>query len=141
MQVPFHHVFSSEINPRKRKFIEAKFASAWVYPDMVRRHPETFPRCNVYVCGFPCKPFSTLHTKSRGFQEVQARPFTAVLRTIRGMLPAAAVLENVFGKGRGRYLQKVWARLASLRWYEVLTVRSTRRKWANLFIDSGCYSY
>ena len=25
MQVPFHHVFSSEINPRKRKFIEAMF--------------------------------------------------------------------------------------------------------------------
>ena len=90
---------------------------------MVRRHPETLPRCDVYVCGFPCKPFSTLHTKSRGFQEVQARPFAAVLRTIRGMLPAAAVLENVFGIGRRRYLQKVWARLASLRWFEVLTVR------------------
>ena len=39
------------------------------------------------------------------------------------MLPAVAVLENVSGIGRGRYLQKVWARLASLRWFEVLTVR------------------
>ena len=35
------------------------------------------------------------------------------------MIPS---LENVSGIGRGRYLQKVWARLASLRWYEVLTV-------------------
>ena len=68
----------------------------------------------------PCKPFSTLHLKSKGFQEVQARPFTGVLKTLRAILPPAAVLENV--RGIDRYLNKVWSRLYGLRWYEVLTV-------------------
>ena len=99
---------------------------------MVRRHTETLPSCDVYVCGFPCKPFSILHTKSRGFQEVQARHFTAMSRTIRGMLPAVAVLENVSGIGRGRYLQTVWARLANLRWYAVLTVRANQKDMGEL---------
>ena len=59
--------------------------------------------------------------KSKGFREVQARPFTAVLKTLRTMLPPVAVLENVVGVAR--YLEKVWSRLSQLRWYEVLTVR------------------
>ena len=45
MQVPFHHVFNSEINPRNRTVIEENFASAplQVYPDMLRRHREILP--------------------------------------------------------------------------------------------------
>ena len=125
--MPHSHVFSSEIDSRKRKFIETNFAHdsvlgkrCKVYPDMMRRGEEP-PRCDVYVCGFPCKPFSTLHRKSKGFQEVQAKPFTGVLNTLRTMLPAVAVLENV--AGIDRYLDKVFGRLHRLRWYEVLTVR------------------
>ena len=120
-------MFSSEIHPRKRKFIEDNIASAssrgrcTVFPDMLRRDPQTMPRCDLYVCGFPCKPFSILNRKSKGFREVQARPFTAVLKTLRTMLPPVAVLENVVGIRR--YLDKVWSRLSRLRWYEVLTVR------------------
>ena len=59
--MPHSHVFSSEINPRKRKFIEHNFASAssrgmcTVFPDMLRRDPQTMPRCDLYVCGFPCR--------------------------------------------------------------------------------------
>ena len=127
LRVPHSHVFSSEIHPRKRQFIEHTFASASsrggcrVYLDMLRRDPQTMPRCDLYVCGFPCKPFSILNRKSKGFREVQARPFTAVLKTLRTMLPPVAVLENVVGIRR--YLDKVWSRLSRLRWYEVLTVR------------------
>ena len=123
--VAHSHVFSSEIHQRKREFIEQNFACASsqgtkciVYPDMMRRDPP--PRCDLYVCGFPCKPFSTLHLKSKGFREKQARPFTGVLKTLRAILPPVAVLENV--KGIDRYLNKVWNRLYGLRWYEVLTV-------------------
>ena len=85
---------------------------------MMQRDPP--PRCDLYVCGFPCKPFSTLHLKSKGFREVQARPFAGVLKTLHAILPPAAVLENV--RGIDRYLNKVWSRLYGLRWYEVLTV-------------------
>ena len=45
------HVFSSEIHPRKREFIEHNFASASSRGDMMRRDQP--PRCDVYVCGFP----------------------------------------------------------------------------------------
>ena len=45
LRVPHSHVFSSEINPRKRKFIEHNFASAssrgtcTVFPDMLPLQP------------------------------------------------------------------------------------------------------
>ena len=118
--VPHSHVFSSEINKRKRKFIETNFKHCKVYGDMMRRGEEP-PRCDLYVCGFPCKPFSTLHRKSKGFKEVQAKPFTGVLKTLKTMLPPVAVLENV--AGIDRYLVKVFGKLRGLRWYEVMSVR------------------
>ena len=138
-------MFSSEIHPRKRKFIEHKFASAssrgtcTVFPDMLRRDPQTMPRCDLYVCGFPCKPFSILNRKSKGFREVQSRPFTAVLQTLRTMLPPVAVLENVVGIRR--YLDKVWSRLSRLRWYEVLTVRINPKDLGEPVTSDRMFSY
>ena len=74
----------------------------------------------MYIYGFPCKPFSSLRTKSRAFAERAARPFAAVLKTLVSLLPAIAILENVGCIQRD--LDKVWRRLRALRWYEVLTV-------------------
>jgi len=137
MGIPYCHVFSSEVSAAKRRYIEANFVQApassrsigWrrgnsslrLYPDMLKRDLATLPRCDIYVCGFPCKPFSRLNTKSRAFAELAAKPFRAVLKTLAAALPAVAVLENV--SGIQRYMQKVWRHLRALRWYEVLTVR------------------
>ena len=128
LNVARRHVISNEVNDKKRQYIKTNFAYASprgnpqlnLSPDMLSRDHQSLPLCDLYVCGFPCKPLSKLHHKSLGLREKEARPFTAVLKTLRAILPAVAVLENV--RGIAPYLPKIWARLRSLQWYEVLTV-------------------
>ena len=120
MQVFHTHVFSCERDPKKREFIKLNFPEPILLNDMCRRSHADLPRHDLYICGFPCKPFSSLHRDSAFFQQAEARPFFAMIRTLRACLPAVAVLENVLGIKR--VLCKVWRALRSLRWYEVLTV-------------------
>ncbi len=119
MGIPHKHTFSCEINAKTRQFIRANSPQAVVFEDMCRRDHATLPPHNLYVCGFPCKPFSSLRCKSRYLRDPQARPFFAMLRTLRQCLPALAVLENV--PGLITVLDKVWQHLHALKWYEVLT--------------------
>ena len=121
MRISHSHVFSCERDAKKREYIYENFRPAHMFHDMCRRDPAAVPQHDLYVCGFPCKPFSTLHTRSSFFKEAEARPFFAMVRTLRACLPAVAVLENVIGIKR--VLPKVWKSLRSLQWYEVLTVK------------------
>ena len=121
MRISHSHVFSCERDAKKREYIYENFRPAHMLHDMCRRDPAAVPQRDLYVCGFPCKPFSTLHTRSSFFKEAEARPFFAMVRTLRTCLPAVAVLENVIGIKR--VLPKVWKSLRCLQWYEVLTVK------------------
>ena len=121
MGYPHRHVFSSDIKPKIREYIRANSRQASVFPDMIRRDPAKLPAHNVYVCGFPCKPFSTLHSGSQKLKDKNAKPFFALLRTLRRCLPALVVLENVIGIRS--VLKKIWAHLHALKWYEVLTFK------------------
>ena len=120
MQVPFRHVFSSEIDPQKRDFINLNFPDAVLYDDMVRRDQSLVPPHDLYVCGFPCKPFSSLHHGSQFFKEAQARPFFAAIKTIAACLPAVAILENV--PGIQRVMPQVLRHLRKLAWYRVIVI-------------------
>ncbi len=87
---------------------------------MMRRDLAALAPHDVYVCGFPCQPFSSLHNNnSKGLREAKAQVFFKMLETLTAALPAVAVLENV--NGVTKYLPKIWKCLRSLRWYEVLT--------------------
>jgi site-specific DNA-cytosine methylase len=127
LDVRHQHVFSSELQTKVRMYIEANFASAsprgnpglQVYPDMMKRDLSALAPHDVYVCGFPCQPFSSLHNNSKGLREAKAQVFFKMLETLTAALPAVAVLENV--NGVTKYLPKIWKRLKSLKWYEVLT--------------------
>ena len=120
MQVPFRHVFSSEIDPQKRDFINMNFPGAVLYDDMARRDQSLAPPHDLYVCGFPCKPFSSLHHGSQFFKEAQARPFFAAIKTIAACLPAVAILENV--PGIQRVMPQVLRHLRKLAWYTVIVI-------------------
>ena len=120
MQIKHTHVFTCEQDAKKREYIRQNFSEAAMFEDMCARDPATLPHHDLYVCGFPCKPFSTLHAGSSFFRQKEARPFFAVIRTLRTCLPAVAVLENVLGIKR--VLARVWRALRSLQWYEVLTL-------------------
>ena len=93
------HVFSCDIDPRVRKFISATCRpSGPLYEDMLRRDRDSLPDHSVYVCGFPCKPFSSLrHHSTRLLKEPTAKPFFECLRVLASKRPALAVLENVKG--------------------------------------------
>ena len=102
-------VFSSEVHPRKRQYIHDNFKDPVVFDDMCNRAatPDVvLPPHDLYVCGFPCKPFSWLHNRSTLFKQESARPFFAMLHTLKTNLPAVAVLENVMGLKR--VMDRVW---------------------------------
>jgi len=114
------HMFSCEVCVRKQAFLRENNTTVVFYPDMLKRNHSLLADIDVYLYGFHCKPFSTLHTGSQGFREQAARPFVAVLATLRQKLPPLAVLENVWGIRR--HLNRVHRALHSLKWYEVITV-------------------
>ena len=92
------HLFSSEIVSWKRDYIRLNSSpKIAIFQDMLRREHESLPQCDVYCCGFSCKPFSKLHNRSKLFREKEARVFFGAVRTIRAMLPPVAILENVDG--------------------------------------------
>ena len=99
MGVPHSHVFSCDINADVRSFIAATCPPTGpIFDDMLTRSRSDIPPHTLYVCGFPCKPFSTLRRHSTKFlREATARPFFEVLRVLREHSPKLVVLENVQG--------------------------------------------
>ena len=92
------HAFSSEVVDWKWEFIRLNSSpKTAIFENMLLRDRESLPRCDIYCCGFSCKPFSSLHTRSRLFREREAKVFFETLRTIRAMRPPVAILENVEG--------------------------------------------
>ena len=98
----FVHAFACDNWKAAENMVKANSACDAFYPDMLARSPERVPHHNLYVCGFPCQPFSTLHHNSKLFGEKKAKPFAAMLRLMQTKRPQVAVLENVPGLARVR---------------------------------------
>jgi site-specific DNA-cytosine methylase len=89
---------------------------------MLRRPLADIPDVDVYVCGFPCTPYSFIRrpSETRLFQEKAARPYKKTLEVLRAKLPSLAILENVMGLNR--VMRKVVRDLERLRAYFVIIV-------------------
>ncbi len=121
MGIPHRHVFSCDASARVRKYIRLACPPAGpVYEDMVSRDHRAMPAHNIYVCGFPCTPFSTLRHKSGFLKEAAAKPFWAMLQTLAAQLPALGVLENVMGIRR--VMSQLKRALARLRVYHAVAL-------------------
>jgi len=122
MGIPYTHAFSCDLSPSVRKFIaQCSPLVGPVYDDMLRRDPKSLPPHTVYVCGFPCKPFSLLRRHStKLMREPQAKPFFATVKVIKEQLPPVAILENVLGMRQ--VMQHVVSYFVRLRWYHVLVI-------------------
>lgn len=94
--ISFSHAFASETWLVARELLAANSKPDVVYGDMCGR-TENPPPHDVYICGFPCQPFSTLHNKTKLLREPKAKPYRAMLKTIRASRPTLVVLENVPG--------------------------------------------
>ena len=122
LQVPHEHVFSCDNSADAEKFITACSPPKVFFHDMLRRPLAQVPDVDLYVCGFPCTPFSSLRGhSSKLFKEAAAKPYFAMLKVLREKRPRLAILENVVGLGR--VMSKVLRDLQRLRWYHVLAMR------------------
>ena len=93
----FRHAFASDSWDIARRLVMANSNPQVMFDDMRTRATADVPSHNVYVCGFPCQPFSTLHNNTTYFRDARAKPFKSMLQTLNAKRPACAVLENVPG--------------------------------------------
>ena len=72
-----------------------------LFQNMLTRKVDDIPDMDLYVCGFPCTPFSSLRRhKTRLLKEAAAKPFLELLKVLQGRKPALAVLETLWALRR-----------------------------------------
>ena len=96
MGVNFTHIFSSEINKYCIKSIKANFEPDIIYENMSERNSSELSDIDLYICGFPCQPFSYAG-KRKGMNDDRGNIFWNCLDVIKSKKPKYFILENVPG--------------------------------------------
>lgn len=105
LKIPFQHVFSSEIDKYCIQSIKANYNPEIIfgdkkgpYPegDITKRNIDDVPDIDLYVCGFPCQPFS-IAGERKGFEDRRGNVFFSCLEVIEKKQPKYFILENVKG--------------------------------------------
>jgi DNA (cytosine-5)-methyltransferase 1 len=107
MNIPFRHVFASDIDSSCITSIKANYTPEILFGDpegpytngdITSRDISLVPPIDLYVCGFPCQPFSVAG-KREGFNDTKGRGnvFWSCLDVIRSRKPKYFLLENVTG--------------------------------------------
>jgi DNA (cytosine-5)-methyltransferase 1 len=103
--MPFDHVFSSDINKHAIRSIKANYHPGRLYGDpegeypegdMTKRDHSTLPDIDLYVCGFPCQPFS-IAGSMKGELDPRGTVVWSCIETIKIKRPKYFILENVVG--------------------------------------------
>lgn len=92
--IPFEHKWSCEIDKFARQSIEANYTPEIIFTDITQRDHTQLPDIDLYVCGFPCQPFSLMGLK-RGTDDPRSNIMIQCIQTIRSKLPNLFILENV----------------------------------------------
>ena len=78
LRLPFRHRWSCDVAKHSRRWIQEVCKRDKFFGDMLQRqNVQELPSINLYTCGLPCKPYSSLHWQSSGFKDPNARPFEA----------------------------------------------------------------
>lgn len=121
LKIPFSHEFSSEIDKHCLTTIKANFAPKLIFGDMTTRKLKDIPDIDLYVCGFPCQPFSVAG-KREGVRDPRGTLFWECVRVIRYKKPVIFVLENVRGLlsiDQGETFKTMLSELKALKRYSV----------------------
>jgi len=96
--IPFRHRFSCEKDPYCIETLRANYQLERLDTDITTRDPRSLPHVDLYVCGFPCQPFSYAG-KRQGVEDDKGRGhlFWYCLDVIRYTKPTCVLLENVKG--------------------------------------------
>lgn len=93
--VPFRHVFSCDLDKWCMQVIQQNSPpERMLQMDMRERDVDSVPDVDLYVCGFPCQPFS-IRGKREGMQDKRGNVFFACAEYIRRKRPTFFLLENV----------------------------------------------
>jgi DNA (cytosine-5)-methyltransferase 1 len=105
LNIPFEHVFASDIDKYCIQSIKSNYHPQILfgdpdgpYPDgdITNRNIKDVPDIDLYVCGFPCQPFSQAG-KRGGFKDKRGNVFWSCLEVIKEKQPKYFILENVKG--------------------------------------------
>ena len=95
--ISYENVFSSDIDPKVRDFINENFESQFLYDDIRHRNNRDLKKnSDLYVAGFPCQPFS-IAGHQQGLGDERGKIIHHVLHHIQRNMPKTFVLENVKG--------------------------------------------
>jgi DNA (cytosine-5)-methyltransferase 1 len=94
LKIPFKHVFSCEKDSYAVKSIKANYTPEKMYTDITKRKHALLPDMDVYVCGFPCQPFSLMGNKM-GTDDARSNIMYQCIKVIKRKLPKVFILENV----------------------------------------------
>ncbi len=92
--IPFKHVWSCEIDKYARLSINANSVPEILYTDITKRNHSLLPDVDIYVCGFPCQPFSLMGLKN-GSMDSRSNIMFECIKVISKKLPNIFILENV----------------------------------------------
>jgi DNA (cytosine-5)-methyltransferase 1 len=94
LNIPFQHKWSCEIDKFARQSIEANYKPEKMYLDITKRKHALLPDIDMYVCGFPCTPFSLMGEK-KGSADARSNIMYHCIKVIQKKLPKIFILENV----------------------------------------------
>lgn len=128
--IPFSHEFSSDIDKFCIQSIKANYEpkvlfgdpdGAFPDGDITTRDIKDLPDIDLYVCGFPCQPFSAAGRKN-GFAHDSGNVFWSCFEVIKTKKPKYFILENVKGllsNDKGKTWKTIWGALNELDDYTV----------------------
>ena len=106
LKIPFKHVFASDIDKDCIKSIKANYNPEILfgdpdgpYPDgdITKRDHSILPKIDLYVCGFPCQPFSSSGLREGLADKKKGTVFFSCMEVIKTVQPKCFILENVKG--------------------------------------------
>ena len=121
MRIPHQQEWSCEIEKYVLPMLKANSKHKIFYEDMTKRNYKKLPKINMYVCGFPCQPFSIANTQ-RYEKHDKDNIFNYCLKTIKYAKPEIFVLENVKGLIMGKMKETfkiIMRKLKNLKIYDV----------------------
>ena len=92
--IPFEHSFCCEKDKYALQSIKANYTPKKIYTDITKRKHALRPDIDMYVCGFPCQPFSLMGNKM-GTEDSRSNIMYQCIKVIQKKLPKIFILENV----------------------------------------------
>lgn len=120
--IPYIHVFSCEIDDKARVVINANSKPVHIYTNITERDHKKLSPIDLYVCGFPCQPFTVMNHTNPLAQHKSHNIFHHVLQVIKHKQPKFFILENVKGLTTGKnkeYFLHILNKLNQLGKYDI----------------------